>query len=193
MATTHDLPWLENSWFRRAPAPEIDDFADLDAAPIHDARWIRRQRAVKALGYTCIAGLCAISAWVATSPAATFAIASWGTMGQLVHPRLTPTSLEGDDPAPHEFALETSMMAWPEGPAPAEPSRPAAADTEAPAPEAALAQPPVAHPGRTRRGADLLDDPYAGVTVLAAAPPTTDGVEAQAPREQDTTPDPYSE
>ena len=109
---------------RRAPAaPEVDDFSDLDPAPIRDARWIRRRRAVRRWAIPALPASARCRRGRRSRRGDIEAITSWGTMGQLVQPRLTLSSLEVDDPASPELAVPgepDGMAGRPR--APAEPS-----------------------------------------------------------------------
>jgi hypothetical protein len=163
----------EASWFRPT---ELADVARSGAA-----RGGRRgrQSAVKVLGWMCIAGFSAASGWMVSSTAAHDAIASWGTMGRVVQPRLVLTSLEG---APREGLVQAvAPTAQEMAPVPVKPSGAVAAiapPVPAPQPSAALVaatEPSAPAPPRLRAAApshreawqkkvSAMDDPYAGST-----------------------------
>jgi len=158
MATaTLDLHWHHGSFPGRAPAPpEGDDFADLFAPPVRSARWVRRQRAVRAAGCVLLLGLSAFAAWMATATDAGDAMAVWGTLGNPGQVRLATLSRDDADPVTPEL-VPASMMAWETGPARAEPERWAFAAVEPPRSPSSAAEPFAASwPVRE-------DDPYVGV------------------------------
>jgi hypothetical protein len=180
-------PRTEASWFRSPASSSIDELAEANPGPSR-RRW--RRSAVKMLGWMCIASFCAFDGWMVTSAAARDAMASWGTMGKAVQPRVDVTGLAG---TPREGLVPGAEPTAPAvAPVPAAivheetasalgvwaPEAPSAAPVAAPAPSVSAPKLRAPEPVREKampKKVDPLVDPYAGTTQ----------------RPQDPTEDPY--
>jgi hypothetical protein len=179
----------EASWLRSPASSSIDELELEEARPVPSGRRWRR-KAVRVLGWMCIAGFCAVDAWMVTSTAARDAMASWSTMGKAVPPRGDVTGLAGTAREGLVPNAEPTAEAVVPGPAeivhneaasglhPRAPTDPSAAPVAAPEPSLSAPKLHASEPARdkaVRRKVDPTEDPYAGA----------------APRRQDPTEDPY--
>jgi hypothetical protein len=150
------------SWFRSPSSARGDALAGDPAGTARSRALQRRSTAVKVGGWLAIAGMAAVTGWMVTSTAAADAIASWGTMGNVPHPRLTMTSLEGMacEWVASEAAPVVEEVAAPVQEVAGTPAEPVAAPVAVAAPAPAVRAPAVREASRQRVGS--TEDPYGG-------------------------------